>query len=196
MKKSLIISLALLACSGLAVTHAAAWISRDSKVYFDLLGNGEYVSYMVDTVVVGTEVDYDIYMDSGQCTDVGNGWKALASGDSEVFLKEKLDSLGKRRKDIEEGIQALDLMIEEIERESVNQELVTLALSKFTKVFANIRPHEQKELLRMVLHKAILGPDSMKMALYGRPPDIQPSSAHHGNSRSQLPAWLPGLVNR
>jgi site-specific DNA recombinase len=122
-----------------------------------------------------------------------NGWKALASGDSEVFLKEKLDSLGKRRKEIEEGIQALEVMIEEIERESVSEELVIRALSKFTKVFANIRPHEQKELLRMVLHKAILGPDSMKMALYGRPPDIEPSSPHHGDSRSQIPSWLPSL---
>ncbi|UCF77704.1 MAG: hypothetical protein JSW03_06205, partial [Candidatus Eiseniibacteriota bacterium] len=113
-----------------------------------------------------------------------------ASGDSQIFLREKLDSLGKRRKQIEEGTRALEQMIGEIERESVNQELVMLALSKFTKVFANIRPHEQKELLRLVLHKEILGPDSMKMALYGRPPDVEPSSAHHGDSRSQIPSWL------
>jgi len=60
--------------------------------------------------------------------------------------------------------------IEEIERESVTQELVMLALNKFTDVFEHIQPYQQKKLLSLVLHKAILAPDSIKMALYGCPP--------------------------
>ncbi|MDQ1328837.1 MAG: hypothetical protein QG641_2123, partial [Candidatus Poribacteria bacterium] len=57
-------------------------------------------------------------------------------------------------------------MIEEIEQESVNQELVMLALNKFIDVFDQIQPYRQKELLKLVLHKAILAPDSIKIALY------------------------------
>jgi hypothetical protein len=62
-------------------------------------------------------------------------------------------------------------MIEEIELESINQELVMLALNKFTDVFDRIQPYQQKELLKLALHKAILAPDSIKIALYGRPPE-------------------------
>jgi len=47
-----------------------------------------------------------------------NKWASLASEDSSLFLKNKLDQLGKRRKEIETGIQALEEMIEEIERDS------------------------------------------------------------------------------
>jgi hypothetical protein len=49
-----------------------------------------------------------------------------------------LDQLGKRRKEIETGIQALEEMIEEIESKSVNQELVMLALDKFTDLIDHI----------------------------------------------------------
>jgi len=50
-----------------------------------------------------------------------NKWASLASEHKSLFLKDKLDQLGKRGKEIETGIQALEEMIEEIERESVTQ---------------------------------------------------------------------------
>ena|GEM_PF-1272379 len=124
-----------------------------------------------------------------------NKWATLASEDSSLFLKDKLDQLGKRRKEIETGIQALEEMIEEIERESVTQELVMLALNKFTDatdVFDHIQPYQQKELLSLVLHKAILAPDSIKIALYGPPPEIGLLSLCESEIRSQTPSWLHG----
>ena len=48
--------------------------------------------------------------------------------------------------------------------------------------------------MRLVLHKAILGPDYMKMALYGRPPEVGPLSG--SESRFQTFDWLPGLVSQ
>jgi len=83
-------------------------------------------------------------------------------------------------------------MIEEIESKSVTQELVMLALNKFTDVFDHIQPYQQKELLSLVLHKAILAPDSIKIALYGRPPDTGLLSLYESEIRSQTPIWLPG----
>jgi hypothetical protein len=50
-----------------------------------------------------------------------NKWATMASEHKSLFLKDKLDQLGKRGKEIETGIQALEEMIEEIERESVTQ---------------------------------------------------------------------------
>ncbi len=119
-----------------------------------------------------------------------NKWASLASEDSGLFLKDKLDQLGKRRKEIETGIQALAEMIEEIERESVTQELVMLALNKLTDVFEHIQPYRQKELLSLGLHKAVLAPDSIKIALYGRPPEIGRFSLCESDIRSQTPIWL------
>ena len=81
-------------------------------------------------------------------------------------------------------------MIEEIERESVNHELVMLALNKFTDVFDHIQPYQQKELLSLALHKAVLAPDSIKIALYGRPPETGLLSSV-SEIRSQTPIWLP-----
>ena len=82
-------------------------------------------------------------------------------------------------------------MIGEIEKESVTRELVMLALNKFTEVFEYIQPYQQKELLRHVLHKAITGPESIKIALYGRQPDIGLSLKSLSGIRSQTATLLP-----
>ena len=63
-------------------------------------------------------------------------------------------------------------------------------LTDFGEVFAEIKPHEQKEIMRLVLHKAILGPDRLKLGLYGRPPEVK--QPHEGDSRFQRLDWLPG----
>lgn len=97
----------------------------------------------------------------------------MADEGGNLFLSEKLVELGKRRKEIETGIESLELMIEEIERESVGRELVMLALNKFTEVFDHIQPHRQKDLVRHVLHKAVLSNRNIKIALYRRPPAIE-----------------------
>ncbi len=65
---------------------------------------------------------------------------------------------------MEDGIESLDLAIREIERKVVDAELVRLALSNFIRMFDHIPPHKQKELLRLVLHKAILTEDTLKIA--------------------------------
>lgn len=40
-----------------------------------------------------------------------------------------------------------------------------LALNKFTDIWDYIQPNQQKKLLSLVLHKAALAPDSIKIAL-------------------------------
>jgi site-specific DNA recombinase len=119
-----------------------------------------------------------------------NEWATLANGDGTSFLKERLDDLGKRRGQIEEGLTALEIAIGDVERDMVDQGLVAQALADFTGVFAELKPYQQKELMRLVLHKAILGPDYLKIGLYGRPPELGPLSK--GEPRSQTFDWLPG----
>jgi hypothetical protein len=83
----------------------------------------------------------------------------------------------------------LESTIGEIGRESISQELIQLALSRFTDVFETLAPYQQKELLSLVLAKAVLAPDSIKLALYGRP---RTEIGLVGEQRSPILAWLPG----
>jgi hypothetical protein len=133
-----------------------------------------------------------------EVNDLANGiiseWSSVATDDSVVFLRDKLDQLGKRRKDLENGIESLDLAIREIEREVVDAELVRLALSNFTDVFDHIPPHKQKEILRLVVHKTVLTEDTLKIALYGRSPEIRPAMKSDG-ARCQMGEWLPGQMS-
>ena len=119
-------------------------------------------------------------------------WASMMNEEGSFFLKEKLQQLDRRRKEVETGIQTLEQMIEEIEREAVSKELVMLALNKFTDVFDHIQPYRQKELLRLVLHRAVLSPESIKIALYGRPPDIGLFTQDAPETRCQAANWLPG----
>jgi len=119
-----------------------------------------------------------------------NEWATLASDDGAPFLKEKLDALGKRRGQIEESLASLEIAMGDVERDTIDQELVVQALANFSDIFAELKPYQQKDLLRLVLHKAILGPDYVKIALYGRPPEIGPLS--EAEPRFQTLEWLPG----
>ena len=120
-----------------------------------------------------------------------NEWARLTTDEGTAFLKDKLEELGRRRKQLETGIETATEEIRDIEGESVTGEAIMVALGKFADTFGRIQPHRQKELMRLVLHKAVLTGDSMKMALYGRPPDIGPSPCDSPERFSQTPDWYP-----
>ena len=102
-------------------------------------------------------------------------------------LHKKLDSP-------EAGIEEVALHAEDVERDAVNQEAITQALSNFNEVFDCIPPYQQKELMRLVLHKAVVSHNHMELALYGKPPEL--SHMTQGAARSQTSDWLPGLVSQ
>jgi hypothetical protein len=113
-----------------------------------------------------------------------------ATADGTAFLKERLGAPGKRRGRIEESLAALETAIGEVERDMVCPDLVARASADLTGVFLEIKRYQQKELMRLVYHKAILGPDYLKTGLYGRPLGLQPPSKEE--PRSQAFGSLPG----
>ena len=125
-----------------------------------------------------------------------NKWMSSTSDNSAAFIKDKLDQLGKRRKELEVGIQKLELMIEEIKCECVNQALVMQTLKKFAGTFDHVPPYRQKDLIRSVMHKALLSRDNIKIALYGRQADIGhfATEGAQENPRCETSKWLPDLV--
>ena len=118
-----------------------------------------------------------------------NELEIAVSEDSKVLLRERLDEQAKRRKGVETGIQEVEQAIREIERESVNHRDVMRALTEFDTVFGQIPPYQQKDLVKLVVHRVELASDSMKMALYGRVAAVGPVSE---GSRIGISEWLPG----
>jgi ElaB/YqjD/DUF883 family membrane-anchored ribosome-binding protein len=120
-----------------------------------------------------TVLEAELAAVKSQADGLINEWTSLATDDGATFLKERLEDLGKRRGQIEESLADLEIAISEVERDMVDRGLFTRALTDFTGVFAEIKPYQQKELMRLGLHKAILGPDYLKIGLYGRPPEVR-----------------------
>ena len=78
-------------------------------------------------------------------------WAALARDDGAVFLKERLDWLGRRRAEIEAVLEELNGAVEEIDREAVDRALIMEGLGQFAEVFEGMAPYQQKELIRLVV---------------------------------------------
>lgn len=61
--------------------------------------------------------------------------------------------------------------------------------ASFGEVFDGIPPYQQKVLIRLVLQKAVVSRDQLKLALYAKPPRL--SELTQGAARSQTSNWLP-----
>ena len=94
--------------------------------------------------------------------------------------------------EIETGIQPIELMVEGIEQETVDKKLVLLALANFSEVFDSLKPYQQKDLIRLVMHKTLITPESTKIALYGRQPDTELLEIHKSHSEKHAVRRLTG----
>ncbi|MCX6355818.1 MAG: hypothetical protein NTZ78_13080, partial [Candidatus Aureabacteria bacterium] len=123
-------------------------------------------------------------------------WGNLATEENKLFLKEKLNELAKRRKELESGLEDVELTIGEIERESVSKDLVRLALSNIMDVFERANPYQQRQLLSLTLNKAVVSGNRIELALRGRPPELlatEPEKVMAQNVERSAPSdWLPG----
>ena len=122
-------------------------------------------------------------------------WDNLATAENKVFLKEKLNTLAKRRNELEVGLEDVEITIEEIERESVSKDLVKLALSNVMDAFDRASPYKQKKILNLTLQKAVVSGNRIKLALRGRPPELlvmEPERVMAQNAMRSAPSdWLP-----
>jgi site-specific DNA recombinase len=137
---------------------------------------------------------------TGQADALLSRWETLATGKSAGMLREKLDAIAERRAELELGIVKLDEAIQAIESDAVNADDVRAALSDVTEIFDNLQPQQQRELLRLVLHRAEVGETEVALALYGQPPDVkeylQSKVAQSLPKNSEPPKTLPGLVSQ
>ena len=86
-------------------------------------------------------------------------------GPGAVFIREELDKLGKKREEIEGAVKKLDRQIERIEKKAVQTDLLQERLRDFDKCFGKIKPYQQRELMKLVVGRAELGEESIKIGL-------------------------------
>ena len=81
-------------------------------------------------------------------------WSAVSADHGKSFVTEKLTELAERRAAIERGVAELEQQLAKVQDKAVTAEVVRTALSQVHQVYACLKPYEQRELMRLVVHRA------------------------------------------
>ena len=119
----------------------------------------------------------------------------LEGFEGEVFLKEKLSELGKRRSGLEMMIAELETTIDQIKRNAVNQEGVLASLGKFRSMYQALPPYQQREGFRLVIANVKISEDALEISIHGRPAPEEVleklrAPGIHSPRRSERSTWL------
>ena len=77
--------------------------------------------------------------------------------DGRAFLTERLNALAQRRTDLEHGLAAVEEELRRSKGNCVSAATVAEALANFTEVYGCLKPYEQRELMHLVLARALHG---------------------------------------
>ena len=83
------------------------------------------------------------------------------------FIKNKLNELGQRRDDLENGLTEVQQGLECLDREAVDVELVRASLGQVKELFGELKPYEQRELMQLVLQRAEVNEREITLEVYG-----------------------------
>ena len=84
-------------------------------------------------------------------------------------VKEKLEDLTRQRTGFESGLEELDSTIASVKGKAVNHETVLAALSRFKDIYAKLPPYQRRELIGLVLLKAEVTENQLRLSFHGRP---------------------------
>ena len=91
-------------------------------------------------------------------------WSEVAAGRS--FVEERLEQLAQQRDGLREGIADLDRQISEVETSGASAEAVREALNRVDEVYEHLKPHERKELFRLLLRSVEVGERQIVLEIY------------------------------
>ncbi len=109
------------------------------------------------------------------------------------FIKEKLNDLGQRQLDLDQGLAELQQELDSLDREAVDTEQVRAALGQVKELFGALRPYEQRELMKLVLQRAEVNEREITLEVYALNEASLPENvAADGGVVRMRPEWLPG----
>jgi site-specific DNA recombinase len=114
------------------------------------------------------------------------------------LVREKLTALGERKEQLESALGEVDTEIAEVRTASLDADTVRTALGQIGAIYAQLRPFEQKELFRLLVHRAEIKPRRMVLEIKtGACSSLaQAPDAVSGAKRYFSPIRLPELVTQ
>jgi hypothetical protein len=67
---------------------------------------------------------------------------------------------------------------------------VRAALTNANQIYEQLKPHERKELMKLLIRSIEVGDEQMVLEIYGTPL-AEPGQARMGDSRFESVSWLP-----
>lgn len=128
--------------------------------------------------------------------EAGTLAKALvrASPEGIAGLNDQLARAAQRQRELGEAIAEAEGRLAELERARASAEAVRAGLANFKRVFMHLQPHEQQELVRLVLKQAEVGDRELVLELYGGALGAfeGKEKANPGVGFAGTPIWLLG----
>ena len=117
-------------------------------------------------------------------------WSEVSAGRS--FVEERLEQLSSQRDDLREGIADLDRQIGEIEASGASAEAVREALGRVDEVYEHLKPHERKELFKLLLRSVEVGEQQIVLEIYAGCASGGAETPDRQRLRGRL-EWLPDV---
>lgn len=119
----------------------------------------------------------------------------LGGSKGAVFVEEKLEELGRRRSGLQATLEELDATVKQIRANAVDDERLLSALRQVPKLFVQLAPFQRKELVRLVVARAVVGDGEVRLEFQGRPApeaSLEKLRAPGGGAprRSERSNWL------
>ncbi|PKN83221.1 MAG: hypothetical protein CVU47_00120 [Chloroflexi bacterium HGW-Chloroflexi-9] len=115
-------------------------------------------------------------------------WSAVPVG--REFVEDRIEALATRRDDLNSGIADLDRQITEIEAATATSATVCEALRRVDEVYEHLRPHERKELFKLLLRSVEVGERQITLEIYAGVPS---PDGPGGERRIGRLGWLPDV---
>ncbi len=115
--------------------------------------------------------------------------------EGEVFLKERLAELGKRRSGLETTVTEIERTVDQIKRNAVDQEGVLASLGKFRSLYQALPPYQQREGIRLVIADVKISEEALEISIHGKPASEEVleklrAPGMHSPRRSETSIWL------
>ena len=124
-------------------------------------------------------------------------WSTVTADHGKSFVTEKLTELAERRAALERGVVELEQQLAKVQDKAVTAEVVRAALSQVHQVYACLKPYEQRELMRLVVHRAEVHVRELVLEINGAVgQEITPATVNNGGVVRQTQDWLPEAVSQ
>ncbi len=107
------------------------------------------------------------------------------------FVDDQLGDLARRRDELEAATLDTEAALRDLETPAVGPDVARAGLANFRRVYEHLRPFEKQELIRLVLHRAVVSDGEITLEIYEEA-CASFAQASESGPRFAPPIWLPG----